>query len=689
MKTYPTDHIRNVVLVGHQGAGKTTLAEAMLFSAGATTRQGKVEDGNTVCDFDPDEIERRASVSLALAAFDHAGFKVNLLDAPGYADFFGDVEAAMHAADCAIIVVSAVDGVQVQTRAAWDVAERLQLPRVIVVTKCDRERANFDAVSRQLQETFGRKIVPAFLPVGMEQNFTGIIDLLDEIEHTYADGKRDDHPLPADHHTAQETTAHEQLLDTVVQVDDGLMERYLSAEPIDRKEVVEAMHRAVSAGEAVPILACSAVTGVGIDLVLEFIEDECPGPSDLPGRPAMRGGEEVAVDCREDAPMLAQVFKTLNDPFVGRLSFIRVYQGIVRIDDALTNHERGHDEKFHNLLTLRGKEQLQMTEAHAGDIVVCAKLGESFTGDTFGARGDPTRMGAITFPDPVYHLAIRPRSRGDEDKMSTALHRIEAEDPSFRWERHDETHETVISGLGETHLAVIIHKLERNHVAVDSALPTVAYRETIRGSAQADGQLKKQTGGHGQFARATLEVSPLPRGGGYEFQDAVVGGAVPRNFIPAVDKGVQSELKKGPLAGYPVVDVKAKLIDGKHHAVDSSDIAFQLAGGMAFKEATTKAGLVLLEPIGRLLVTIPDDSVGDIMGDLSSRRGRPEGTDSVGGGFTQIGATVPMAEMQRYAIDLRSITGGRGSFALTFDHYEEAPPNVKDKVVAETAKKQT
>jgi elongation factor G len=685
VRTYPTDHLRNVVLVGHQGAGKTTLAEAMLFSAGATTRKGSVEDGTTVCDFDPDEIERRASVSLALAAFEQNGYKVNLLDAPGYADFFGDMEAAMHGADCAIIVVSAVDGVQVQTRAAWDVAERLQLPRVFVVTKCDKERADATRVIAQLKDVFGRKIVAAQLPVGTEASFNGIIDLLDEVEHTYADGKRDDHPLPEDHHSTQESTLHEELLDTIVGVDDALMERYLSGETIDRKEVVAAAHKAVAAGEAVPVLCCSSATGVGVDLVLEFIDEECPAPADLPGRPAIRGGEEVAVDCREDAPVLAQVFKTLNDPFVGRLSFIRVYQGVLRADDVLANHTRGHDERLHNLLTLRGKEQLEMTEAHAGDIIVCAKLNETFTGDTLGSKHDATRMGEITFPEPVYHLAIRPKSRGDEDKLSTALHRIEAEDPSFRWERRDETHETVISGLGETHLQVIVHKLERNHVAVESALPTIAYRETIRGPGAADGQLKKQTGGHGQFARCSLEVAPTARGEGYVFEDAVVGGAIPRNFIPAVDKGIQAELTKGPLAGFPVVDVKARLTDGKYHSVDSSDMAFQLAGGAAFKEACQKAGLILLEPLGRLAVTVPDESIGDIMGDLSSRRGRPESTDSIGAGYSMITASVPMGEMQRYAIDLRSMTAGRGSFSLAFDHYEEAPGNVQQQVVKDRA----
>lgn len=686
MKTHPTDHLRNVVLVGHQGAGKTTLAEAMMFKAGAINRMGSVDDGSSVCDFDPDEIDRKASVSLALAAFEYQGYKINLLDAPGYADFFGDTEAAMHGADCAIIVVSAVDGVQVQTRAAWDVAERLNLPRVIVVTKCDKERADFEGVSQQLKDVFGRKLVPAHLPLGMESNFTGIIDLLDEIEHVYENGERKDVPLPEDHHTSTESTLHEELLDTIVQVDDALMERYLGGETIDRKEIVAAMHKAVAAGEAVPVLACSSTTGVGVDLVLEFIDEECPAPDELPGRPAIRDGKEVSVECREDAPVLAQVFKTLNDPFVGRLSFIRVYQGVIRADNVLTNHTRGHEDRLHNLMTLRGKEQLEMTEAHAGDIIVCAKLNDTFTGDTLGAKDDSTQMSVISFPEPVYDLAIRPKSRGDEDKLSTALHRIEAEDPSFRWERRDETHETVISGLGETHLQVIIHKLERNHVEVETSLPTIAYRETVRGSATAEAQLKKQTGGHGQFARVTLEVSPLSRGEGYLFEDAVVGGAIPRNFIPAVDKGVQGELGRGPLAGFPVVDVKAKVTDGKHHSVDSSDMAFQIAAGQAFKDAATKAGLVLLEPLGRLKVTIPDESIGDIMGDLSSRRGRPESTDSIGGGYSSIGATVPMGEMQRYAIDLRSMTGGRGTFSLSFSHYEEAPGNIQQQVVNDREK---
>ena len=684
MKTFPTDRIRNVVLVGHGGTGKTSLTEALLLAAGAINRAGRVEEGNTVSDFDPDEIAKQISVSLALAPFEWRDHKVNIIDAPGYADFFGDVEAAMRAADAAIIVVNAVDGVEVQARVAWDVAEHLSLPRAIFINKLDRERANFQGTLDQLIDLFGAKIAPIHLPVGEEHDFKGVVDLLNEKEITYST-ERTESPL-AEGHAAEIDKLHERLVDSVVEADDALMERYLDGQTIDPKEITAGLHKAIAAGTTVPVLCGAATVGIGVDLLAEFIVEEMPSPEDRPPVTGTQNGDDVEVKADPAGPLVAQVFKTLSDPYVGRLTYFRVFSGTLRPDTSVFNVTRHADERIGNVFVMRGKNQENVSEMAAGDIGAVAKLAETITGDTLGTKASPIALPPLEFPAPVYSVAIAPKSKGDEDKLSTALQKIEAEDPSFHWVRNPDTHQTVISGMGETHLEVIVQRLHRHHVEVETFTPKVAYRETIKGSAKADGQLKKQTGGRGQFARCSIELSPRKRGEGYEYEDAIVGGAVPNNFIPSVDKGIRKAMEAGPLAGYPFVDFKAKLYDGKYHQVDSSDIAFQLAGAQAFKDAAAAAGLVLLEPVMNLTVLIPDESVGDVMGDLSSRRARIEGTEAFGKGWTQLKAKVPQGEVMRYAIDLRSKTGGRGNFSLEFSHYEEAPSHVQEKIVAEHAK---
>jgi elongation factor G len=685
VKTYPTDRIRTVALVGHGHVGKTSLAEALLHAAGVITRAGTTTDGNTVTDFDPDEIDKQISIHLATAPLEWKGYKINLIDAPGYADFFGDAEAALHAADAALIVVSAVDGLQVQARAAWDVCERLELPRAIFINKCDRERADVEATLAQLTEAFGTKVAPVHLPIGKEHDFKGVVDLLNELEITYEGGKATSGPLP-EHHAEEIDKLHERLVDSVVEADDDMMERYLAGETIAPKEVIEGMHKAVAAGSAVPVLCGSATAAIAIDLLADFITEELPAPGEGRAHPATKGGAEVELTPDPSGPLAVQVYKTLSDPYVGRISYVKVLSGTLKPDSTVFNPRTKTDERISTVFSLRGKTQDPLTEIAAGDIGAVGKLAETLTGDTLTTHADDIVVPPIHFPDPVFALAIEPKTKGDEDKLSTALAKVIAEDPSFHWERNAETHQTVISGMGETHLDVIVQRLARNHVEVTTFPPRVSYKETIRGTARADGQLKKQTGGRGQFARCSIEISPQPRGAGYEFEDAIVGGAIPHNFIPSVDKGVQKSMEAGPLAGYPFVDFKVKLYDGKYHDVDSSDIAFQIAAGMALKEAADKAGLVLLEPIGELTVIIPDESVGDIMGDLSSRRGRIEGTEAAAKGWTRVKGHVPMGEMLRYAIDLRSKTGGRGSFSLSFSHYDEAPPHVQEKIVAEHAK---
>ncbi|HEX9695584.1 MAG TPA: elongation factor G [Actinomycetota bacterium] len=686
MKSYPTEKIRNVILVGHQGAGKTSLAEALLFASGTINRAGRVEDGNTVADFDPDEVKRQISVSLALVPFEWNEHKINLLDAPGYADFVGDLEAGMRAADAAIIVVSAVDGVQVQAQAAWDIAERIGLPRAIFINKLDRERASFDRTLGQLNDLFGTKIAPVHLPVGEEHDFHGVVDLLDEKAFFYDEGTRHEEPIP-DTLADQEHKLHESLVESVVVADDALMERYLEGGAVERKEVAATLSKGIEECSSVPVLCGSATKNIGVDLLADFIIEELPSPADRPARKATaKGGDTIELAAKAESPLGAMVFKTLSDPFVGKITFLRVFAGTLRPDVPLYNATRDREERIGQVFTMRGKNQENMSEITCGDIGAIAKLSETLTGDTIANKAQPLTLKPWDVPDPLYSVAIAPKAQGDEDKMSSALHKLEVEDPTFRWRRDPETHQTVIQGMGETHVDVMIERLHRHHVEVATLPLKIPYRETIRGKASATGQLKKQSGGRGQYAVASVEVSPLARGAGFEFDDAIVGGAIPHNFIPSVDKGCRKSLEDGVLAGYPVIDVKARLFDGKFHSVDSSDIAFQIAGAQAFKDACLAAGVVLLEPIVDLIVTIPDDFTGDIMGDLSSRRARIEGTESVGKGWNQIKAKVPQAEVLRYAIDLRSMTGGRGAFSVTTSHYEACPANVQEKVVAEAAK---
>ena len=685
MKTYPTDRIRNVVLVGHGGSGKTSLTEALLFASGAVNRMGRVEDGNTVSDFDPDEVAKGISISLALAPFEWKDHKINLLDAPGYADFVGDAEAGLRAADLAIIVVSAVEGLEVQARVAWDIAEHLGVPRAFFINKLDRERASFQRTLDELVDTFGTTVAPLHLPIGEEHELSGIVDLLGDRAFTYTDGNRTEGTIP-ESLSSQEEALHVKLLESVVESDDDLMERYLEGGTIEVKEIAEALSKAVAAGITVPVLCGSATKGIGIDLLADFIVEEAPSPADRPPVKATKGGEDVELPPDPNGPLAALVFKTLSDPYVGKLTFFRVHSGTFRPDQTVYNATRDAEERVGQVHTLRGKHQETAAEVPAGDIGSLAKLSNTITGDTLTLRPSPIALPAIEFPDPLLSVAIEPKTKGDEDKLSTALHKLADEDPTFRHERNPETHQTLIKGMGEAHLDVIVSRLARHHVEVNTLPPKVAYRETIKKTAQAQGRHVKQSGGRGQYAVCSIEVSPLPRGGGFEFQNAIVGGAIPGNFIPSVEKGARKTLEEGVLAGYQFVDVKVKLFDGKFHTVDSSDIAFQLAGSQAFKDATHEAGIVLLEPIMDLEVMTPDDTVGDIMGDLSSKRGRIEGTEPIGRGWTHIKAKVPQGEVLRYSIDLRSKTGGRANFKVTFSHYEQAPSHVQEKVVAEAQK---
>ena len=666
MKTYPTGKIRNVALVGHGGAGKTTLTEALLFCAGAIPRMGRVEDGSTVTDFDPEEQRRTISVSLALAPFELDDHKVNIIDTPGYADFVGDVVAALQTADLALFVVSAVEGVEVQTEIAWRLAERRGIPRAIFVNKLDRERASYQRTIDDLKAKFGAGVAPLQLPIGEESELSGVVELLNDVAVTYpgdaptgAEG-----PVP-DAMETEEHAVHDALVEGIVVADDDLMERYLGDEPIDTSELAKALAAGIASATVFPVLCGSATKLVGIDRLARFLIDEAPAPAAADGTTG------------------AFVFKTIVDPYVGHVNLFKVLRGTVKHDEVLTNARSKADERLHQLFVMRGKEQDTVTEVPAGDIAAVAKLANTGTGDVLATKGSAVEVDVLEAPEPLLAVAIHAKSKADEDKLANALHRLQEEDPVLRIERNAETRQTVLRGMGETHLSIATEKLHRKFgVEIETEDVRVAYRETISGTAESEGKVKKQSGGHGQFAVAWLRVEPKSRGEGDEFVDAIVGGVIPRNFIPAVEKGVADTEEHGGALGFPVVDVKVTCFDGKHHPVDSSEMAFKTAASIGLRKALSKANPILLEPVSELVVTVPEASQGDIMGDLNGKRGRIQGSASVGGGEVEIVANVPTSEMLRYSIDLRSMTGGRGRYTLSHSHYDPVPAHIVDKVVA-------
>ena len=677
MKSYPTDHVRNILIVGHGGAGKTSLVEAVLHATGATNRIGRVEDGTTVTDFEPEETRKQISVSLAVAPVEHDGFKVNLLDAPGYADFVGDVRAALPAADAVLFVVSAVEGVETQTEVVWTMAEELGLPRAFFINKLDRDRASFARALDGIQGAFGKACPPLYLPIGEEHDFRGLVGLLSGRAIAYDGGTRAEGDVPADLQEAA-SGLREQLIEAIIQEseDEELMDRYLGGDEIAPTDLIPDLEQAVAAGRLFPVLAGAATRNIGVVELLEVCTQALPSPTERPpveGRRADPAG-----------PLAAYVFKTISDPYVGRMNLFRVLSGTFLPDSTVFNSAKGKDERVGHLLTVRGKAQEPADKVVAGDIGAVAKLADTATGDTLCAKDDPVRLPAPSMPDPLLPIAIAPKSRGDEEKLSSGLGRTEAEDLTLRVERNPETKQTILWGMGENHIEVTLERLKRKYgvevVQVPLLLP---YKETFKSPVRALGRHVKQSGGHGQYGICNIEVEPLPRGGGFEFVDKIYGGAIPNQFIPSVEKGVRKAMEDGLVAGYPVVDIRVTLYDGKFHTVDSSDMAFQIAGGLAMKEAAAQADTVLLEPVLELEVLVPDDYVGDILGDLSSRRGRVVGTDPVGTGRTLVRATAPEAEVVRYAIDLRSMTRGRGSFARRFSHYEELPSHMATKVIEE------
>lgn len=688
MNLYEPQNIRNVLLVGHSGAGKTTLTEALLFSAGAVTRMGKVEDGNTVSDHDAEEIRRGISVSLSLAPVEWSGVKINLLDAPGYADFIGDVKGALRAADVCLFVVSAVDGVEVQTEIVWELAAEAGLPRAVFINKIDRERASFERTMDGLIKAFGTQVAPIQLPIGEEHEFSGVVDLLSRHAYRYGSGPKAEEGEWPDDIAAKAEPYRERLAESVAEADDSLLEKYLETGELSVEEIVRGVKAGLAEAKFAPVLVGAAGRPAGVDRLAQFMVEAFPSPLDRPPvTVTKKGGAEEDRACDPNGPPTALVFKTLADPYVGRINLFRVFSGRMRPDSAVFNASKNTEERIGQLFTLRGKDHETVSEVPAGDIGAVAKLAHTATGDTLSVKSDPVTLPGIQLPEPLLAIAIEPKTKGDEDKLSTALARIQEDDPTLKVERSPETHETVMYGMGEAHVETMVERMRRKFgVEVTTRPAKVPYKETIKTKVQAQGRHVKQTGGHGQYAICSIEVEPTERGAGFQYVDKVVGGVIPHQFIPSVEKGIVKQIAEGVITPYPMVDIRVTLYDGKFHPVDSSDIAFQLAGQHAMKEAVQKAGVALLEPIVQAEVLVPESYTGDIIGDLNSKRGRILGMESAGAGKQRIRALVPHSEMTRYTIDLRSMTHGRGAFTMTFDHYEEVPAHLAEKIVAEARK---
>ena len=675
------EKIRNVAVVGHGGSGKTTLIESLLHAVGATNRLGKVDDATSILDTDPEEQKRRITINIALASFNHDGTKINLLDTPGFLDFAGDQHAALRVADAALVVVDASAGVQVGTQLVWSELDDHKTPRVVVVSRLDRENADFEQVLGQLREAYGIRVVPLHVPVGEHQGISATIDLL---HGQILKGPKE--PIAEIDKTQADSVGQfrQQLVEAIVETNEDLLTRYLDGKEMSYDELRDALHAAVREGKVIPVVATSASKNVGYTALLNTIREMLPSPAEdssvIGKSPA---GAETARKTDPTEKFSAFVFKTLADPFVGKLSYVRVYSGTLHHNSQVYDATKGETERVGQIFFLRGKEQEITDAVGAGDICAVPKLTATSTNATLCDKDAPILYEPIAFPPPSFSVAIDPSSKADLDKMSTALHKLIDEDPSLHVRRDDATHETILSAIGESGVDVAVHRLkEKFGVQVDMRTPRVPYRESIRAKAQAQGRYKRQTGGHGQFGDCFVEVEPLPVGTGVVFETRIVGGSVPRNFWPAVEKGIREQALKGVIAGYPLSDFKATLYDGSFHQVDSSEMSFKIAGSLALQACVKDAQPYLLEPIMDVEVVVPEEQMGDVLADLNSRRGRVLGMDGAGAGHQSIKAHVPLAEIFRYSTDLRSMTGGRGTFTATLLGYEQCPSHIAEKVIA-------
>jgi elongation factor G len=688
VKTYEGANIRNVAVVGHGHAGKTSLVSAMLFTAGASQRLGRVDDGTTVTDYDEEEVARQMSISAGLAVAEWGKTKINLVDVPGFNMFVHEAKMVMPAVESALVVVDGVAGVEVVTERVWNYADEFHLPRVIVASRMDRERADAGRVLESLTSAFGRTVVPLQLPIGSEKNLSGIIDLVRMKAYSYdmgGNGKGKEGEIPANLAGAAQE-GHEKLVEMIAEGNDALMEEFFDKGTIPEEHLIPALHEAIREDRIFPVLFASGLGNIGTDKLMDFLGDYTPAPTErepVKGAPAPNNGEPPSRKVADSEPASLFVFKTVSDPFAGRISYYKVFSGVLKNDATLQNFTRNSSEKLAHISIMQGKTAVPVNELHAGDIGSVAKLKDTLTGDTLGDKSAPIQYPRVVLPEPAITFAIEPKTRADEDKLSNGIHKVMEEDAMLRFFRDEQTKEFLIAGTGQQHIEVIVSKLKkRYHTEVNLKAPKVPYRETIRGKADVQGRHKKQTGGHGQYGDCKIKMEPLPRGGNFEFVNDIFGGSIPRTFIPAVEKGIIEAAQRGYLAGYPVVDFRVILYDGSYHDVDSNELSFKMAGRIAFKKAMEQAKPTLLEPIMSVEITVPDEFAGSIMGDLNGRRGRIQGMDNKGG-KTIVKAQVPMAEMLTYGADLTSMTQGRGSFNMEMSHYDIVPQALQEKIITQ------
>jgi len=688
MASLEVDKIRNIAVVAHGGAGKTTLVEAMLFDSASTDRFGNVEDGTTTTDYEPEEIARKITITSSIAFCGWNGHRINLIDTPGFINFLEDTRGCLRAVDGAIVIVSAISGVKAETQKIWKYASEFEVPMVVFINKMDKETANFFRAVGELEKAFGTDALPLQVPIGSGDSFTGIVDLIKMKAFKFNNGKAEESDIPAEI-LAEVEEYRRKLVEKIAESDDTLLEKYLEGGMLSDDEIIKGVREGSLTKRFIPVTCGSAIRNIAVPQLLDTVLLCLPSPSEMVRISPIRGknpkdGKEIERKPLKTEPLSAYVFKTIADPYAGRLSIFRVYSGIFRADSNILNATTGAKERIGQVFYLMGKKQVSAQTIGPGEIGVVAKLKETYTGDTLSDESHPIVFEKVKFTDPIISYAIAPKSKGDEDKVSTSLHRILEEDPTLRFQRDEETKEMLLSGMGQVHLEVTLERLKRKFgVEVVMKTPKVPYKETIKVLTRAQGRYKKQSGGRGQYGDCYIEIEPLPRGGGYEFVDKIVGGSIPRQYIPAVEKGIIETMHEGVIAGYPIVDLKVKLYDGSYHTVDSSEMAFKIAGSMALKKAIQDAKPVLLEPIMQVEVITPDDTLGSVIGDLNSKRGRVQGVEPQAGGNQKITSLVPMSEMLTYANQLHSLTSGRGFYSMEFLHYEELPAHLTQKIIAE------